>query len=121
MSRRTMPVPTEAGTAAAPPLPQRLLGILCRKWACRVLIELVAGPKRFGVLARGVLGLRRAVLARELVRLVGEGLVRKKDLSKKPRQVSYALTAAGISLCHLLHDLGKWEARHLPSRVVTPM
>lgn len=116
-----MPVSADAGSAAAPLLPQRLLGILCRKWACRVLIELVAGSKRFGILARGVPGLRRAVLARELVRLVREGLVRKKDVSKKPRQVSYALTAAGVSLCHLLHDLCKWEGRHLPPRVVTPM
>ncbi len=116
-----MPVPTDAGSAAAPPLPQRLLGILGRKWACCVLIELVAGRRRFGTLARALPALRRAVLARELVRLVREGLVRKKDISIKPRQVSYALMPAGVSLCRLLHDLWEWEARHLPPRVVTPM
>ncbi len=106
---------TEAGPGpSAPVLPDRLVAILRRKWACPLLVELRKGPKGFRELARSVPKLRRAVLAGELLRLTGEGLVLRKEVSTRPRRVSYRLTSAGASLCDLLEHLRRWEVLHLP-------
>lgn len=94
-------------------LPQHVLAILRRKWACPVLLALAAGHKRFGALARAVPGLRRSVLAAELYRLTHDGLVQRREISAKPPEVHYALTAKGSALCRLIRHLSKWEARHL--------
>ena len=94
-------------------LPMRLLAVLRRKWACPVVLVLGSGPRRFGALARSVPGLRRPVLAAELRRLVGDGLVRKREVSKEPPEVHYSLTASGSSLLRLVQHLKRWEARHL--------
>lgn len=91
---------------------EEVLGVLRRKWACRGMRELERGPRRFGRLARSIPGLRRPVLAAELPRLVGEGLVRRDEISAKPRNVSYALTHRGRSLCRLLILLREWETRN---------
>ena len=104
---------------AAPPapgpslLPQHVLAILRRKWACPVLLALAAGHKRFGALARAVPGLRRSVLAAELYRLTQDGLVQRREVSPKPPEVHYALTGKGSALCRLIRHLRKWEVRHL--------
>ncbi len=103
-----------AGSAVSTSVvPERLLGILRRKWACGVLIDMNRGTKRFGELARRIPGLRRPVLAAELRRLLGDGLVRKREVSRKPPEVHYTLTAAGSSFCRLVDYLSKWETRHL--------
>ena len=94
-------------------LPERVVGILRRKWACRLLIEMERGTKRFGEFARCVAGLRRPVLAAELLRLTRDGLVRRREVSRKPPEVHYTLTAAGAAFCRLVQYLSKWEARHL--------
>ena len=97
----------------SPLLPERVLGILRRKWACRILVELEPGPSRFGILARSIPGLRRPVLAAELLRLMRDGLVRKREVSRKPPEVHYTLTPTGSSFCRLVQYLSKWEASHL--------
>jgi len=101
-------------------LPDRLLAILCRKWACPLLTVLMEGPKRFRELERLIPGLKRGVLASELRRLTQEGLVQRREVSTKPRQVSYTLGPAGASLCELLTDLRAWESRHLPPASPSP-
>lgn len=97
-----------------PILPGRLLAILRRKWACPVLAELADGPKRFVDLSRSVSGLRKAVLAPELLCLIREGLVRREAEPANPRKVHYALTPSGASFCDLLCRLCEWETEHLP-------
>ncbi len=110
--------PVPRGARPAPchlPLPVRVLGILRRKWACPILLEIERGTKRFGELARRIDGLRRPVLAAELHRLMRDGLIRKREVSKKPPEVHYSLTATGSSFCRMLHSLSRWEGRHLYS------
>src|SRR5574341_1757939 len=105
--------PAVRPTWGPPVMPQRVLAILRRKWACRLVLELERGPNRFGMLARAVPGLRRPVLALELGRLVQDGLIRKTEVSRKPLKVSYRLTRKGAALCRLLRSFGKWGARYL--------
>lgn len=94
-------------------LPERLLAILRRKWACALLVELLGGPKRFGDFARSVPGIKKGVLAGELLRLLRDGLVRKGELGS-PRKGSYSLTPVGQQFCALLEQLRDWEERHIP-------
>ncbi len=109
--RAVVPDSPSRGNLSA--LPVRLLAVLRRKWACPVVLVLGSGPRRFGALARSIPGLRRPVLAAELRRLAGDGLVRKREVSEKPPEVHYSLTAAGSSLSRLVQNLKKWEARYL--------
>ena len=105
--------PSARSAVPALVLPERVLGILRRKWACRVLIEVARGTNRFGELARRIEGLRRPVLAAELHRLIGDELVRKREVSRKPPEVHYTLSPTGSSFCRLLRYLSNWEAHHL--------
>ncbi len=105
--------PPAGSAVGASVVPERLLGILRRKWACPVSLALEPGPKRFGALARAIPGLRRSMLAAEVRRLGRDGLLRRREVSRKPPEVHYSLTAGGLALCRLLRHLTRWEARHL--------
>ncbi len=104
----------EEPVATSPVLPERVLEILRRKWACPLLIGLLAGPRRFSDFAQTLPRIKKGVLAGELLALVRDGLVRKEEVSGRPRMVSYSLTPVGQQFCALLEQLRDWEAHHLP-------
>lgn len=80
--------------------------VLGERWTILILRELLLGSRRFGEIERGLPGISRALLAKRLATLSGQGLVTKADASG-----GYALTEAGEALRGPIDALGDWAAR----------
>lgn len=111
-----MPTPPEATPAPDPYLaacPSRaLLARLGEKWSALALVELEAGPRRFGELQRRLQGVSQKMLTQTLRHLERDGLLQRTLLSDRPIQVSYALTPLGQSLAPILRALKDWVRVH---------
>lgn len=117
-------VPSGAGevaNAGGGPVPDPYLaacpsrGLLARigeKWAALALVELDAGPRRFGELLRRLQGVSQKMLTQTLRHLERDGLITRTLVSDRPIQVSYALTDRGRSLAPILFALKEWARLH---------
>jgi DNA-binding HxlR family transcriptional regulator len=82
------------------------------KWSTLLLLELRAGPRRFGALRRGVSDISQRMLTETLRNLQRDGFVSRTVIPATPPQVEYALTAMGQSLHEPMAVLAKWAALH---------
>ncbi len=82
------------------------------KWSVLVVVELASGDRRFRELQRAVEGISQRMLTLTLRRLERDGLVVRTVFPTVPAQVSYALTATGASLTHLVKALADWSLEH---------
>lgn len=89
-----------------------LLARIGEKWAALALVELDAGPRRFGELQRRLQGVSQKMLTQTLRHLERDGLITRTLLSDRPIQVSYALTDRGRSLAPILFALKEWARLH---------
>lgn len=84
-----------------------VLGRVGDKWSSLVLLKLKDGPRRYSDLSRDS-GISQRMLTLTLRELHRDGLVVRSAVPQAPHQVSYALTAAGRSLCSLVTALVDW-------------
>lgn len=85
------------------------LSIVCERWSLILVRELLAGPKRFTDLKRGLPKISSNVLALRLRRLVGAGVLEHYTLPPPAASQVYALTAWGLRLGPVIRRLGVWE------------
>jgi DNA-binding HxlR family transcriptional regulator len=76
-------------------------------WTPVLLRNAFFGVRRFDDFQR-TLGVPRAVLARRLERLVGEGLLRKERYRERPLRYEYRLTDKGRALFDVLAAMWRW-------------
>jgi DNA-binding HxlR family transcriptional regulator len=81
------------------------------RWSLLVVESLLDGPRRFGELTDGVVGIATNVLADRLRRLERAGIVRSSPYQERPTRLEYALTADGVELAGALRLLADWGAR----------
>lgn len=84
------------------------------KWSVLVVVELASGDRRFRELQRAIDGISQRMLTLTLRRLERDGLVTRTVFPTVPAQVSYALTASGSSLTHLVKALADWSLEQRP-------
>ena len=94
------------------PATREILSLVGDKWSVLVIVNLGAGPVRFGALRRTIAGISPRVLTHTLRRLERDGLVRRTVHAAKPPQVDYALTALGRTLLEPVTGLAVWAQRH---------
>ena len=90
----------------------RTLDILDDTWSLLVLRELFLGAHRFDQMQRH-LGIARNVLAARLKRLVGHGVVEKRQYLAHPPRFEYHLTSKGIDLYPVIIALMQWGDRYV--------
>lgn len=78
------------------------------RWTLLVVHALLAGPRRFGDLAREVAPIAPNVLTQRLRALAAEGLVVAVPYQRRPPRVVYELTARGRELAVPLRLLAAW-------------
>lgn len=78
------------------------------RWTLLVIHALLAGPRRFGDLAREVAPIAPNVLTQRLRGLSAEGLVVAVPYQRRPPRVVYELTARGRELAVPLRLLAAW-------------
>jgi DNA-binding HxlR family transcriptional regulator len=82
------------------------------KWSTLLLLELRAGPRRFGALRRGVSDISQRMLTETLRNLQRDGFVSRTVIPATPPQVEYALTPLGESLQGAMGVLAQWAAKN---------
>ncbi len=84
---------------------QKIIG---GKWALRILHNLSTGMLRFGKLNRQMPEITQATLTKELRRLEGFQLIKRKVYPEVPPRVEYSLTEIGMKLVPALKELEIW-------------
>lgn len=78
-----------------------------------VLREAFLGVRRFAEMQRNT-GLARNILADRLQRLVGHGILERREYQQRPRRFEYRLTEKGLDLYPILVGLMIWGQKHAP-------
>jgi DNA-binding HxlR family transcriptional regulator/putative sterol carrier protein len=89
------------------------LDLVGERWALLVVRELLAGPRRFTDLAKGLPGIRTNILASRLKELERAGVVQRATLPPPAASKVYELTEYGRELEPIVLSLGRWGARTL--------
>src|SRR5688500_14334398 len=91
----------------------RALETVGERWALLLVRDLLAGPRRYSDLRRGLPRIPTNVLAARLRELEDAGVVERQLLPRPETGFVYALTALGQELEPALRALGRWGARTL--------
>lgn len=87
-----------------------VLDTVADRWAVLVLVALGDGQARFGALRERVDGISPKMLTATLRALVADGLVERRQVADRLRQVDYELTPIGRSALPAATALVQWAA-----------
>jgi DNA-binding HxlR family transcriptional regulator len=92
------------------------LEVLGDRWSLIVIRDLMFGNRRHfrELMARSEEGIASNILADRLKRLVGNGLLSKRDDPSHKQKAIYSLTEPAIQLVPVLAQMATWGRRHLP-------
>jgi DNA-binding HxlR family transcriptional regulator len=93
------------------------LEVLGDRWSLIVIRDVMFGNRRHyrELLNRSEEGIASNILADRLKRLVGAGLLAKRDDPTHRQKAIYSLTEPAIQLVPLLAQMGAWGRRHTPA------
>ncbi|MBI6630812.1 winged helix-turn-helix transcriptional regulator [Pontibaca salina] len=83
--------------------------VFCERWNALILRDLVAGPRRFSDLKRGVPLMSPSLLSSRLKSLAAEGIIERQ--ATEGGHPIYSLTEAGRDFVPLVEALGVWGQR----------
>lgn len=89
--------------------------VLCEKWKptiVRLLMQRGGGPLRYSELQRLIPGPTHKVLTEQLVDLVRDGIVCRREYTHSSRHVEYSLTALGTALQPVISALEAWAGQY---------
>ncbi|CAM5212462.1 hypothetical protein ARD30_16895 [Bosea thiooxidans] len=92
------------------------LEILGDRWSLIVLRDVMFGNRRHfrELLSKSDEGIASNILADRLKRLVGNGLLSRRDDASHKQKAIYSLTEMGIALVPVFAAMGEWGRRSLP-------
>lgn len=92
------------------------LEVLGDRWSLIVIRDVMFGHRRHfrELLAGSEEGIASNILADRLKRLVGHGLLSRRDDPSHRQKAIYSLTEPAIQLVPLLVQMGAWGRRHRP-------
>jgi DNA-binding HxlR family transcriptional regulator len=86
----------------------KALDVLGERWTLLIVRELLAGPKRFTDLRKGLAGLATDLLAARLRDLQEAGVIIRRDVPPPTPATVYELTERGIALKPAILELARW-------------
>ena len=78
------------------------------KWKPIILYLITKGANRFGMLQRGINGISKQMLTKQLRELEADGILNRKIYAEIPPRVEYSLTAVGESLLPIIGSMREW-------------
>jgi DNA-binding HxlR family transcriptional regulator len=90
------------------------LDIVGERWTLLIIRELIAGPRRFKDLLKGLPDISTNLLTERLKHLELQGLLCRRTLPPPAGSTVYQLTSLGQSLEKTLLELGKWGSQFVP-------
>lgn len=109
-NRPTRPEPA-SGNVSACHL-EYALGLISGKWKGLILIRLLERRWRFNELERNLAGCSARMLATQLKRLEGDGIVLREVFPEVPARVEYDLTGNGRELAKVVAAICAWSEHH---------
>lgn len=84
-------------------------GILSRRWAPEIILQLAAGPLKYNAILNGIEGISDKLLTERLRELEAQGLAMRTVDPAAPVRVQYQLTEAGRRYIAPLLELRRVE------------
>ena len=84
------------------------VSIIGGKWKPIILYLLSMGVSRFGIMLRGIEGISKQMLTKQLRELEAEEVIHRKVYPEVPPRVEYTLTEKGKSLLPVIAEMRKW-------------
>ncbi|WP_404336993.1 winged helix-turn-helix transcriptional regulator [Sphingomonas sp. MMS12-HWE2-04] len=97
------------------------MDLVGERWALLIVRELLLGPRRFGELRAGLVGLSANILTQRLEGLEKAGILRKRSLPSPANAQVYALTKWGLGLEGPILALSRWAAGSPAHDVTLPL
>jgi len=97
----------QADAAVSCPV-ESTLEVIGGRWKVLIIHFLLAGPTRFGELARSLGSISARTLSKQLRELEADGVVNRKDFGEIPPKVEYSLTPLGKTLEPVLLAMEAW-------------
>lgn len=82
------------------------------KWKPILLFLISKGVNRFGVLRRGIEGISKQMLTKQLRELEADGILERKIYAEVPPRVEYFITELGNSLMPIVKEMKLWGEKH---------
>jgi len=83
------------------------------KWKPIVLFLISKDINRFGLLIRGITGISKQMLTRQLRELEADGLITRKIYAEIPPRVEYFISAKGASILPIIDSMYAWGEQYM--------
>lgn len=78
------------------------------KWKPIILYLISKGANRFGILQRGIDGISKQMLTKQLREMEGDGILKRTIFAEIPPRVEYSVTERGKSLYPIIDAMRSW-------------
>jgi len=85
------------------------------KWKPIILFLISKGANRFGILQRGIDGISKQMLTKQLREMEADGILERKIYAEIPPRVEYFITDLGNSLMPVIASMREWGEEHINS------
>ncbi len=83
------------------------------KWKPNILYLISTGINRFGLLKRGVFGISKQMLTKQLRELEADGLITRKIYAEIPPRVEYSISEKGYSIFPIIDAMYVWGEQNM--------
>lgn len=83
------------------------------KWKPIILFLISKGANRFGVLQRGIEGISKQMLTKQLRELESDGFLHREIFAEIPPRVEYTITDLGRSLFPIIGAMKDWGEKQM--------
>ena len=83
------------------------------KWKPIILYLISKGANRFGILQRGIDGISKQMLTKQLREMEADGVLERKIFAEIPPRVEYYITDLGESLFPIIHSMRDWGEKNM--------
>lgn len=85
------------------------------KWKPIIIFLIRKGANRFGILQRGIDGITKQMLTKQLRELEADGILHRAIFPEIPPRVEYSFTAFGESLFPVIDAMSDWGLANMSS------
>lgn len=89
------------------------MGVIGGKWKPIILYLISKGANRFGILQRGIDGISKQMLTKQLRELESDGILERVIYPEIPPRVEYYITSKGESLFPIINSMKDWGTQHM--------
>jgi DNA-binding HxlR family transcriptional regulator len=83
------------------------------KWKPILLYLISKGVNRFSLLKRGIVGISKQMLTKQLRELEKDGLIIRKIYAEIPPKVEYFISQKGYSILSIIDAMSEWGEKHM--------